>query len=41
MIQIRSFLKILPIISKDNENLVEIKNEYKDKDYEELWMQFK
>ena len=36
MIQIRSFLKILPIISKDNENLVEIKNEYKVKDYEEL-----
>lgn len=36
MIQIRSLLKILPIISKNNENLVEIKNEYKDKDYEEL-----
>ena len=36
MIQIRSLLKILPIISKSNENLVEIKNEYKDKDYEEL-----
>lgn len=36
MIQIRSLLKILPITSKNNENLVEIKNEYKDKDYEEL-----
>ena len=36
MIQIRSFLKILPIISKDNENLVGIKNEYKVKDHEEL-----